>query len=139
MAEILNKAIPKYKKLYNPKGFYVSDGYPKNFFIYNLVDTINNSYPAKIPVQIGYEGVYHFAPVRYRFSFSHIAVIRDGEMKVFSYLNCKDRGDNIEDVINYIKENFDYDETVIDRVRNYRKFGMYAKIDPQSHLDCNFY
>ncbi len=136
MANILNREIPKYKKIYDDKGFYVENGVPHNFFVFDLIDTTNNSYPAKKPIVIKNEGVYHFAPVRYRFSFSHIAVIHNGELKVFSSLNCSKKGDNISEVIKYVKANIDYNEELIRRILNYRSFGMYFQTDPQSFVDC---
>ncbi len=136
MSQILNNAIPSYKEVYNSKGFYLENGIPKNFFVYNLVDTTINSYPAKTSIQIGKEGVFHFSPVRYEISFSHIAVIKNGEMKVFGFLNCEGKGDDIDQVINYVSELFDYDEMVLNRIRNYRKYGMYFQMDPQSYVRC---
>ena len=52
MAKILNSSILKYKELYDDKGFYILNKKPKNFFIYNLIDTNNNSYPTSKPINI---------------------------------------------------------------------------------------
>ncbi len=75
MAQILNDEIPGFKSTYDSMGFHIENEKPINFFVYNLIDTISNSYPAKDPVRIGKAGVFHFAPIRYEISFSHIAVI----------------------------------------------------------------
>lgn len=136
MAKILNESIPKYKELYDEKGFYVSKGQSKNFFVYNLVNINNNSYPTKNPITLDNDGIYHFAPVRFKFSFSHIAIIKSGEMRIFRYLNCEDEGDDIKDVVKYLEDNFKYDKAIIEQVKNYRKHGMYFQTDPQSIVQC---
>jgi hypothetical protein len=136
MVAILDKAAPKYKEEYESKGFFVKDGVPYNFFVYNLVDTINNSYIERRAVQISDEGIYHFAPIRYRFSYSHIAVIHNGEMKVFGFLNCDNRGNSIEEVVKYVRSNCSYEEDVINRILNYRRNGFYFRTDPQSRVEC---
>ncbi len=137
MASTLNKNIPKYKRIYDEKGFYIDNGHPKGFFVYDLVDTDKNSYPTTKVITINKNGIYHFAPARYNLSFSHIAVIKDGKMKIFSYINCNKKGDNIDDVIEFIeKSNFKYNEAILEQVRNYRDYGMYFQTDPQSYIEC---
>lgn len=136
MADLLNKEAPQFKSRYDPKGFYVEDGRPVNFFVYDLVDPSANSYPATHPVKLKNEGIYHFAPVQFEFSFSHIAVIKDRKMKVFSYLNCDNSRDKIADVIDYVTKNFSYDESVIDRITSYRFYGHFTKAEDRYELEC---
>ena len=100
MAKTLNKSMPKYKRKYDKKGFYVKDSnQPINFFVYNLVNTDKNSYSTSNKIVFKNEGIYHFCPVRAEFSFSHIAVIKENKMKIFSYINCDNEGDSIKDVL----------------------------------------
>ena len=136
MANVLNDALPRFRELYDAKGFYIEESKPVNFFIYNLIDTTENSYPAEKPIELKTNGVYHFSPIRYRFSYSHIAVIKNGELKVFSYLNCDDKGDTISDVVSYIEDNFNYDTDMLGRIQDYRSYGKYFKMDPQSKVEC---
>lgn len=133
MANTLNKSIPKYKRRYDKKGFYIENNQPRNFFVFNLVNTENNSFQAaNNEIVFKNKGIYHFAPIKLEFSFSHIAIINEGEMKVFSYINCDNKGDNINTVLEYVKSNFDYEDSVLSRIKNYRKHGIYFKTDPQS-------
>ncbi|WP_299125884.1 hypothetical protein [uncultured Tenacibaculum sp.] len=134
MAEILNQSIPIYKEVYKEKGFYVSDKQPKNFFVYDLINIDDNL--IKSPVNLKNGGIYHFSALHFRFSYSHIAVIIDGELKIFSFLNCDDKGDKIEDVISYLKKNFNLTNEVLNQVKNYRKYGVYYKVDSQEKLQC---
>jgi hypothetical protein len=135
LGNILNSAIPRFKDLYDSKGFYVKDGRPINFFVYDLIDTTNNSYPAKSPIKLSKNGVYHFSPIRYRISYSHLAIIVDGKIRVFRFLNCDD-GDKIGSVIEYVKENLNYEDVVINRIINYRSYSKFFKTDPQSRVEC---
>ena len=64
-------------------------------------------------------GVYHFAPRRLELSFSHIAVLDNGQLKVFSFVNCEGRGQSIRDVLEYLAQRGSFSDTVIARVRNY--------------------
>lgn len=138
MASFLNSEIPQFKVKDDPLGFYVQNGRPKNFFVYDLVDTAKNSYqpyPPRAAVTIAANGVYHFSPRNFRFSYSHIAVISGGKMKIFRLLNCAG-GDKIEDVISFVKTNLNYDDEIRRRILNYRLHGIYFKTDPQSRIEC---
>lgn len=142
MGDRLNESINKeYEGVYFKGGFYVEKNVPINFFVFDLVDTSANIYPPKIdlkkPVTLSANGVYHFAPWRTTVSFSHIAVIKNGRVKIFSHLNCVDKGDDVEDVLKYVKANFDFDEQVLNRITTYRKHGVYASTDAMSKVDCN--
>ena len=136
MAELLNREAPQFKKLYDPKGFYIEDSRPVNFFVYDLVDPSSNAYPATGPVKLKSEGIYHFSPVQFEFSFSHIAVIKDRKMKIFSYLNCNNSRDKIDDVLEYVTKNFSYDESVLDRITSYRFYGHFEKTDDHYEIEC---
>ena len=141
MAAILNGAVEKrYVDIYYKDEFHIKNQVPVNFFIYDLVDTVNNSYLPNIKVdrevRLRAEGVYHFAPWDLTVSFSHIAVIKGKEIKVFRLLNCDGKGDNIDEVLKYLENNFNYAPPVLKRVAKYRQHGVYAATDDMSYVDC---
>ena len=136
MAEVLNNAVPIYRELYDPEGFFIKEGIPANFFVYNLIDTTNNAFPPKFPIKLEKNGIYHFSPVFLRFSYSYIAVVKEGNLKFFGFLNCKGTGDDIADVVDFVKKKFDWSEEVLARIRNYRSHGRYIGMDPQSNVEC---
>ncbi|MBL8190333.1 MAG: hypothetical protein JNK38_20115 [Acidobacteria bacterium] len=130
-ASILNASAPGYKK-YESRGFYIENERPQKFFIYDLTDTSNKGTPLGGCVQIQNKHVYHVAPIYTPFSFSHIITIHDKSLKVFRNINCKGRGNSLEDVISYLNQeliNSKDKDKIIARVKNYRKHGIYATID----------
>ena len=136
IANVLNQHIPEYSTSYDSKGFYFDKGIPKNFFIYSLTDTSNNKFPIEEPIGINKNGIYHFSPLRYEISFSHIAVIDSGNMEIFSFLNCKN-GETIDEVIEHIKSKRVFEGVDFTIIRNYRNYGYYFQIDPQSKVMCD--
>jgi hypothetical protein len=73
------------------------------------------------------------------YSFSHIIILEGGNLKVFRSINCRDRGDKLEGVIEYVTLKLAGDENkheIIDRVINYRKYGRYVRMDNFSRLAC---
>jgi hypothetical protein len=146
-ASILNKNIPEFRKIADPRAFYVVNGRPVNFSVFNLADTTNAFPPRPLessaradpdtnPFVLNQRGVYHFAPLDLNFSFSHIAILDNGRLKVFSFLNCEGRGETVRDVLQYLAQMGSYSDTVIARVQNYRSYGTYYQTDPQSHVTC---
>jgi len=143
-AAVLNRNIPEFRRVHDPEGFRIVDGRPVAFFVFNLADTAN-AYPKNAfdstaysdgnPFTLNSRGVYHFAPLRLNLSFSHIGVLAKGRLKVFSFLNCEGKGDSLPDVVEYVTE-MGFDNTVVARVRNYRAYGTYFQVDPQSYVMC---
>lgn len=136
MAKTLNENIPEFKNEFDDQGFYVSNGIPKNFFVFDLIDTAKNIYPPNKKIELGLNGVYHFAPLRKEFSFSFIAVINNGSLTIFKKINCPQYGDNIAEVLIFVKSNFKTDEVLERRLMNYRSYGIYFRADPQSSFQC---
>jgi hypothetical protein len=139
LAAVLNDSVPEYRKVYKA-GFGVRDQKGLGFFVYDLTDTSNKGTPLYDCVNFLNRHVYHFAAINLHYSYSHLAFLEDGRVKVFKSVNCPERGgDRIEDVINYLDRALRDDENkreVISRVRDYRKYGLYVGVDPQSALRC---
>jgi hypothetical protein len=134
LAKILNRSVPEYRHV-SSRGFYVGDERGGKFFVHDLTDPSNKDTSLKDCIDFKNHHIYHFAPIAHHFSLSHIVILEDGKLKVFRSINCKDRGDKLEDVIGYLNQKLmndkDKDE-ILDRVRNYRKYGIYVKIDDSS-------
>ncbi len=136
-ASVLNISVPEYKEVF-PKGFYLNnEGKCVGFSIYDLTDTLNREASFSECVSFYNYHVYHFFPSIITYSYSHIAVLKDGNIKIYKSVNCK--GDNIEDVLIYLKEILTgrpEKENIIKRVKDYRKYGGYNRIDEQSDFIC---
>lgn len=139
LAGILKESIPKDANYY-PLLQSDWEGKKLRFFVYDLTDP-KNIYSDVKPrgfkqasscIRFVDNHVYHFSPFYTPYSFSHIAFLENGELKVFKLLNCVGKGDSLDDVLAYLNEklknNKDKDE-VISRVKDYRKFGHYFTID----------
>ncbi len=137
MANKLNNNIPEFKEQFDPKGFYIRKDKPVNFFVYDLIDTTANEYPNTQRITPKDNGIYHFAPVRFRYAFSHIGVIIDSEMKVFSFINCNDQGHSLNEVIAFVRDKQRFSDRDIDNLINYRHFGKYYATDSQTNVLCN--
>jgi len=135
----MKSLIPDYKGSDN-RGFSVSrDCRLVDIFIYDLTDTTN--------FEVGYEGcidfkeghIYHFASIINQLSYSNIAILYHGQVKLFTAINCPGKGDRLQDVMDFInssmpqvKDNTD----LVSRVSNYRKFGFYRSEDPADIFVC---
>ena len=137
LAAILDKSIPEYKKLY-PTGFYVNNKGAATFDIYDLVDPANSESVrgGTRCVRFVDRHIYHLYPAVYGFSFSHIVVLEDGNLKVFKSVNCEGRGDTIDAVLDYLRRKGGYDEQTLARVSRYREFGIYTRTDNYTHVKC---
>jgi hypothetical protein len=137
LAEILNESVPEFKKIYK-NGFHVKNEKPIKFFIFDLTDTSNKGTSLDDCVKLRDKHIYHFAAISYGYSFSHILILENGNLKVFRSINCKDRGDSLEDVLNYLSQKLKTDKNkgeIISRVKNYREYGIYYSVDIRS-LRC---
>ena len=137
LATILDKSIPEYKELY-PAGFYVNNKGAATFDVYDLVDPANSESvrAGKRCVRFVEGHVYHVYSADYGFSFSHIVILEDGNLKVFKSVNCEGRGDTIGAVLEYLRQKDRYDEQTLGRVSRYRDFGVYTRTDNYTHLKC---
>lgn len=140
LAKILNKSIPERKRLYGT-GYDVSDDgkSPAGFFIYDLTDPSNKDISSTGCIEFRESHIYHFAPFDYALSLSHLVILANGNLKVFKSINCKDRGDKIEDVTTYLNQTLANDKNkdeIIKRVKNYKNYGKSFKMDNYSKLVC---
>ena len=139
MAGILKQSIPKEAIFYS---FLHSDweGNKLRFFVYDLTEPDNiyseenkrGSSQDSSCIRFVDRHVYHFSPSFIPYSFSHIAFLENGKLKVFKVLNCEGKGDSVDDVVAYLEKKMKDDkqkDEVISRVKDYRKFGYYFTVD----------
>jgi len=136
LGKILNKSIPENR--WGKYGVTDDGNRPAGFIIHDLTDITNRGYPSTC-IEFKEGHIYHFVPWDYTFSLSHLAVLENGKLKIFKSINCKDRGDRLEDVIAYVNQKLANDrnkDEILERVKNYRKYGKYFKMDNYSTLVC---
>src|SRR5262245_61970180 len=111
LAEILNVSVFGTRK--DDFVFDVKQEKPLKFTVFDLTDTSNKGTSLSDCIRLKNNHVYHFAPIQKRYSYSHIVILEDGAIKVFRSINCKGKGDSLEDAISYIsqklKDNTDKD------------------------------
>lgn len=121
----------------------VYDGRTSNFFIYDLVDTTNvdlGEGDTTEAVRFRERHIYHFASTVMGASFSNIAYIENGEAVVFTAINCKDRGDDLSDVVEYLTPRLaghPDSAGIMDRLKEYRDYGSYVAMDVHDHPNCD--
>jgi hypothetical protein len=128
--DVLNESAPGFKK-YEDRGFYVKDEKPQQFFIFDLTDPSNKSAPSSGCINFLNKHIYDFAAIYIPFSLSHVAILEDGKLTLFKAINCENSKDSIDAVIMYVERKLhlnDNDE-IIQRVRDYRKYGEYSTVD----------
>lgn len=137
LAGMLNSSIPEYKKIYSA-GFYVDDEGAATFDVYDLVDVTNieSVRAGRHCIKFINDHVYHVYPADYGFSFSHIAILENGNLKVFKSINCRGKGDTVDDVIAYLKKKGFYDRETLERVQRYREYGVYTRTDNYTRVRC---
>ncbi len=136
LAEILDISVFGMKK--DDFVFDVKNERPSRFTIYDLSEPPNKGTSLSKCINFRDNHIYHFSPILKRYSFSHIVVLENGNLKVFNSINCKGRGDSLEDVIGYLKDKLKEHkdkEAILNRVKNYRKYGIYATVDTPD-LEC---
>lgn len=109
----------------------------RGFFVYDLNDPTNKYIPAQYAqadacISFINNHVYHFAPIEFAFSESHVAVLKDGQLRVFKSINCKDSKEHLTDVIAYVEKRLKKDghrKELLTRMRNYRTYGFYMNTD----------
>jgi hypothetical protein len=109
------------------------------FFVYDLTDTTNKQTSLLERIEFKNNHIYHFADIDLPFSFSNIAVLEDGKLKIFKSINCEGKGDSLKDVVSYLTEKLKDDKNkdeIINRVKNYREYGVYASFNGLSTPQC---
>lgn len=140
LADILNKSVPEYAEIFKQR-FAAENERGNFFFVYDLTAPSNNpSLTACIDFKKNH--IYHFAPIWFNFSYSHILILEDGKLKVFNSIDCWNKGGyKLEEVISYVSQklenNKDKDE-ILERVKNYRKYGFYFYED-EPLIPCKGY
>jgi hypothetical protein len=127
------KYLNKKKKM----GVAVKNERPVDFTVYDLTEPSNFEDPLDGCIEFKDTHIYHFALMFLPYSFSHVVILEDGQLKVFKAINCK-KGDRLEDLINYLNQKLQGRENkneIIDRVSNYRKYGRYGAVDSTS-VEC---
>lgn len=135
--KVLNKSIPE--NVWGKYGATENGNSPTGFFIYDLTDISNKDITSTGCIEFKENHVYHFAPFDNAFSLSHIAILENGKLKIFKSINCKDRGDRLDGVIAYLNQklaNDKHKDEILERVKNYKKYGKYFKMDNYSALVC---
>lgn len=119
--------------------FFIEDSRGSGFFVYDLTEPSNKQTSLLERVEFKNNHVYHFALIDAPYSFSNIAVLKNGELKIFRTINCKGKNDSLQDVITYLNKKLKDDENkkeIIDRVKKYRNYGIYAPYDGISEPQC---
>lgn len=137
-AKTLNLLVPEWG--IDKKGFYVNEDCQLiGAFIWDITDTLNKETTLNECIALQEGHIYHFSPMRKTYSYSNIAILNDGKVKIFKAINCPEKGDKIEDVIQYAKDSLssmpDQSE-LINRLKNYRKYGVYLRVDEQTEFKC---
>ena len=110
---------------------------PIGFFVFDLTDTSNKGTPLGRCMEFKDNHIYHFALIHTPSSYSHLVFLENGNLKIFKAVNCKN-GDSLDDVINYLNrilKDIENKDEILERVRNYREYGIYATVDDDS-LRC---
>lgn len=114
------------------------------YFVYDLTDPSNkylpNSAQAESCINFIDKHIYHFSPVEYEDSLSHIAILENGNVKIFKSLNCLNRPGSLLEAVRYVDKtpmSFQSKQETLNRLRNYRRYGYYLTIDSYRVL-CNF-
>ena len=136
LAETLNRSV--WGANANDYVFAVKADRPERFTVYDLTEPPNHGLPLGPCVNFLDHHVYHFSPIQKRYSFSHIVVLEQGNLKVFRSLNCPGRGESLEDVIEYVRPKLEHDRNnseILNRIRDYRTYGIYTTVDTPT-LQC---
>jgi len=132
ITSILNMDIPNYKfKMSAINGFYLNN--EKDRIIGADIFDLNEGKRIDNIFKNGH--IYHIFPINFENSFSYILCVFDNKMTLFSSINCKDRGDNLEKVMNFVKNRVS--AQTLENLKNYRSFGHYIKIDSMSEIKCD--
>lgn len=130
LASILNDSLNNYRDR-TLAVCRVEFGKPKSFFVYDLVDTLNNTIDNGKIAFID-KHIYHFSTISYAFSYSNICILDGSQIIIFRNVNCPQSSDSIADVLDYakmmLKGNKNVEE-ILTRIKNYRKYSGFLKMD----------
>jgi hypothetical protein len=109
------------------------------FFVSDLTEPSNKqtSLLERIDFKDGH--IYYFADIDLPFSFSNIAILEDGHIRIFRNINCEGKGDRIEELISYLNDKLKHDKNkdeIIQRIISYRRFGVYTSLNGLSTPQC---
>jgi hypothetical protein len=125
------------------------EGCPMNYLIADLTDSLNIG--KNLPndergfIKFTESHFYHVVPALKHMSYSFIIYFEKGRiMRTFKYVNCKKRGDSLEEVLEFANSKLKHDKEkadIIRRIRNYRSsvefeipMDNYGDSEP---IDCN--
>jgi hypothetical protein len=137
LARVLNRSCPQCKFHYQENGFYVDEDRLNGFFVFDLTDSLNRSFPKGNRIEFKENHVYHFAPKYFAHSYSHILILRKGKCKIFRSINCPGKGDDLSDVLRFMDRINLTDPQSRRNIMIYRNFGIYFAEDPQEELRCD--
>ena len=138
LSEVLRGSLPEAERT-NHFSFPVEQSRANGFFVYDLTEPTNKQTSLLERVDFKNRHVYHVSYIDLPFSFSHIVILEDGELKVFRSVNCRGKGDSIEEVVGYLSQKLKGDNSkaeIINRVKKYREYGIYAPFDGSSTPRC---
>jgi hypothetical protein len=110
------------------------------FFVHDLTNPENKQTGLTESVEFKDRHVYHFAYIDLPFSYSNIAYLENGQIKIFKSLNCPGRGDRVSDAIAYLDSKLKpgaNKRAVLARVKDYRKYGVYSSFDGSASVRCS--
>lgn len=134
----LRQTRPEYE--IGDRRFYIWAEKARGFFVYDLTEPSNKQVFSTECVDFKNNHVYHFAPTTLDYSSSNIAILEDGKLKIFTSINCKDSRDSLNNVVDYLQKKLAESKEkgdILDRVKNYRKYGTYYSIDSSKPL-CEY-
>lgn len=128
MSEVLNDVNKQFKLKGVLKKYSVLESRPIGFFVFDLTDTTNNTESGIVKFKEGH--VYHFAPIKKYVSFSNICVLLKGKIIFFKAINCKNKIDDVQQVVLFVKSNIpSISKDIIRRIFEYKRFGSYLVVD----------
>lgn len=123
-----------------PYQLMVKDDKPVGFFIYDLTFPLNKTaYKNDYCINFLNGHVYHLSSDFFDYSKSFIAILLDGEVKIFRAINCGDSEGNLREVVNFVKENLAGSKNIqntLMRLENYRRYGIWIEKNQPTPLDC---
>ncbi len=129
-ADLLHDARPEHLK--TGQKHLIKNERVVGFTVWDLTDTTNKDLgQMEEPCVDFIDGhVYHFVDDTLPFSFSHIAVLENGEVKVFRSLNCPEGKPEFESLIQYLrsKPRFNKDG-LLQKVANFGRYQYLAPTD----------
>lgn len=121
-----------------PYGF-IEDSRVVGAFIYDLTEPTNKQSSLLERVEFKNNHIYHFGLIDGPFSFSNIAILENGNLKIFKAVNCGRKGNSLKEVIDYLEKKLQMDpnkDDIIRRVKDYRSYGVYATLNGISTPQC---